>query len=96
VIRRRQVGRPRRVTDADVAVILAWHATRETQRALATRLGLSVRIVSRVIQSQGLHYKTAGPRTDLPQEVSSVSAGDGVVAVDAAASGVAVEPHETE
>jgi hypothetical protein len=93
---RRQVGRPRRVTDADVAEILAWHATRETQRALARRLGLSVRVVSRVIQSQGLHYKTAGPRTDLSQGISSVSAGDGVVAVDAAVSGLAVEPHETD
>ena len=59
--RRRQVGRPRRVTDADVAAILAWHASRETLRALARRLGLSARVVSRVIQSQGLHYKTRAP-----------------------------------
>ena len=61
--RRRQVGRPRRVTDADVAAILAWHASRETLRALARRLGLSARVVSRVIQSQGLHYKTRAPAT---------------------------------
>jgi DNA-binding transcriptional regulator YdaS (Cro superfamily) len=51
------------VTDADVAAILAWHASRETQRALARRLGLSARVVSRVIQSQGLHYKTRAPVT---------------------------------
>lgn len=75
---RRQVGRPRRVTDADVAAILAWHASRETQRALARRLGLSVRVVSRVIQTQGLHYKTPSPTVQLllvlaSQDVSSVS-----------------------
>jgi transposase len=65
VSRRRQVGRPRRVTDADVAAILAWHVSRETLRALARRLGLSARVVSRVIQSQGLHYKTRAPVTAL-------------------------------
>ncbi len=68
---RRQVGRPRRVTDADVDEILAWHATRETQRALARRLGLSVRVVSRVIQSQGLHYKTPSPTVQLSLVLSS-------------------------
>ena len=67
---RRYVGRPRRVTDADVAEILAWHAARETRRELAKRLGLSVRVISRVIQSGGLHYKTAGPKAELSQEAS--------------------------
>jgi hypothetical protein len=66
------------VTDADVAEILAWHASRETQRSLAKRLGLSVRVVSRVIQTQGLHYKTPSPTVQLSlvlasQDVSSVS-----------------------
>lgn len=68
--RPRQVGRPRRVTDADVAGILAWHASRETLRALARRLGLSARVVSRVIQSQGLHYKTRAPVTALATVVT--------------------------
>jgi hypothetical protein len=68
---RRQVGRPRRVTDADVAAILAWHASRETQRALARRLGLSVRVVSRVIQTQGLHYKTPSPTVQLSLVLTS-------------------------
>ena len=69
--RRHQVGRPRRVTDADVAAILAWHASRETLRALARRLGLSARVVSRVIQSQGLHYKTRAPVPLLTTDAST-------------------------
>jgi hypothetical protein len=59
------------VTDADVAEILAWHGSRETQRALARRLGLSVRVVSRVIQTQGLHYKTPSPTVQLSLVLSS-------------------------
>lgn len=70
--RRRQVGRPRRVTDADVAAILAWHASRETQRALARRIGLSVSVVSRVIRSRGLHYKTHAPVPLLASEASTM------------------------
>ncbi len=71
MIRRRQVGRPRRVTDADVAAILEWHASRETQRALARRLGLSVSVVSCVIRSRGLHYKTRAPVPLLTSDASS-------------------------
>jgi len=58
------MGRPRRVTDADVAAILAWQAARETQRQLARRLGLSVRTVSHVIRTRGSHYKTPSPDAD--------------------------------
>jgi hypothetical protein len=84
---RRYVGRPRRVTDADVTEILAWHAARETRRELSQRLGLSVRVISRVIQSGGLHYKTAGPQADVSQEVSLSPLGQ---------AGESVEFRETE
>lgn len=54
-------GRPRRVTDADVAEILAWADSRFTARQLATKLGLSIETIRRVIRSRGRHYKTASP-----------------------------------
>lgn len=54
-------GRPRQVSDADIAEILRWHAMHETKRALARRLGLSTSTVSAVIRTQGRHYKSPSP-----------------------------------
>ena len=54
-------GRPRRVTDADIAAILAWADSFVTCRQLAARLGVSTSTVRRVIQTRGHHYKTQSP-----------------------------------
>ena len=54
-------GRPRRVTDADVAEILAWADNHVTCRQLAAKLGLSVETVRKVVQTRGRHFKTESP-----------------------------------
>jgi IS30 family transposase len=56
-------GRPRRVTDADIAAILAWADSYVSCRQLADRLGLSVATVRRIVQSRGAHYKTESPES---------------------------------
>lgn len=58
----RPSGRPRIVTDAMVEEILAWHRHRETMKALAARLGVSVATVRLVIRSGGTHYKVPAPQ----------------------------------
>lgn len=55
------VGRPRKVTDGDIAEILAWHAARETCAQLAQRLGLSQATIRRVIRTRGRHFKKPPP-----------------------------------
>lgn len=66
-------GRPRIVTDAMVEEILAWHRHRETMKALAHRLGVSVATVRLVIRSGGRHYKVPSPeRRALVLDESSV------------------------
>jgi hypothetical protein len=59
---RRWVGRPRRVTEDDIRAILEWQRTHETRRQLAARLKLSLSTVTRVVKTQGKHYKTPGSR----------------------------------
>ncbi len=54
-------GRYRRVTDAAIARILAWHDNRMTRRQLARELGLSETAVGNVIKSRGTHFKTESP-----------------------------------
>jgi transposase len=46
-------GRPRRVTDEQVEIILQWHASRKSMGQLAKELGLSKATVSYVIQMGG-------------------------------------------
>jgi hypothetical protein len=65
----RVVGRPRKVTDADIAEIVAWHAARETCAQLAKRLGLSVTTVRKVVRSHGRHYKKPPPEEDGPARI---------------------------
>lgn len=65
------IGRPRKLTDRQVRVILAWHMrylfwrafrkTLTTQRELARELGVSQATISHVIRIEG-KYKT-GRRT---------------------------------
>jgi IS30 family transposase len=66
-MRHSTAGRPRRVTDGDIAEILRWHHARETQQQLAARLGLSRATVSRVMRSRGTHYKRPSPEEGRPR-----------------------------
>jgi hypothetical protein len=54
------VGRPRAVTDAQVAAILEWHRGRKTLKQVARELNLSPGTVRNVIQRNG-EYKQASP-----------------------------------
>lgn len=65
------VGRPRAVTDAQIAIILAWHesvlawkaqrAALKTLRQLAQELGLGRGTVTNVIRNGGV-YKQPDPK----------------------------------
>ena len=64
------IGRPRKLTDAQVQIILAWHARYlrwkslgrmlKSQRALAGEMGISQSTISYVVRHQG-RYKQACP-----------------------------------
>ena len=64
------IGRPRRLTDRQVKIILAWHIrfllwravrrTLKSQRQLARELGVSQATISHVIRLGG-HYKQISP-----------------------------------
>jgi transposase len=64
------IGRPRKLTDRQVKVILAWHArfllwralrlTLKSQRQLAKELGVSQATISHAVRLQG-RYKKAAP-----------------------------------
>src|SRR5581483_7446045 len=64
------IGRPRRLTDQEVAIILAWHeqilalkalrATIKTQRQLACELGVAPSTIAHVIACRG-QFKQASP-----------------------------------
>ena len=68
--RKSTMGRPRRLSDADVARILDWHEARrawwaagaslKSRRALAAELGVSPSTISHVIACQGC-YKQPSP-----------------------------------
>jgi len=72
------MGRPRRLSDADVARILAWHAARcawraagaslQSRRALAAELGVSMSTVSHVIACRGCYKLPSPERRDQEQE----------------------------
>jgi IS30 family transposase len=54
------VGQPRRLTDAQVAEILAWHATRKTLTQVAEEYGVCTATISNVIERRG-QYKQPSP-----------------------------------
>lgn len=54
------VGRPRKVTDAQVKRILMWHASRRTLAQFSKEIGLSESVVQSVI-SRGGRYKQPSP-----------------------------------
>ena len=72
------MGRPRRLSDADVARILAWHEARcawraagaslLSRRSLAAELGVSMSTVSHVIACRGCYKLPSPERRDQEQE----------------------------
>jgi len=70
------MGRPRRLTDAQVAMILAWHeeiadlkvlrARIKTQRQLARELGVSASTIAHVIACRG-EFKQVAPENRAPE-----------------------------
>ena len=68
------IGRPRKLTDQQVRIILAWHArylawralraTLKTQRQLAIELGVSQSTISRVVRSGGRYKRAAAKGVD--------------------------------
>ena len=59
--RRSVLGRPRMLTEVQIATVLAWHDSRVTMKQLADSLGVSMTTVGHVIKSRGAHYKQAPP-----------------------------------
>jgi hypothetical protein len=59
--RKSVLGRPRALTQAQIATILVWHDSRVTLKQLAASLGVSTSTVVHVIESRGSHYKQAPP-----------------------------------
>jgi hypothetical protein len=59
--RRSVLGRPRMLTEAQIATVLAWHDSRVTMKQLADSLGVSTTTVAHAIKSRGTHYKQAPP-----------------------------------
>ena len=54
-------GRPRRLTDAQIAEILAWYLSRLTNRQMAARYGIARGTLENIIRTHGEHYKQASP-----------------------------------
>lgn len=54
-------GRPRRLTDRQIAEILAWYRSRLTNRQMAARYGIARGTLENIIRTHGTHYKQAPP-----------------------------------
>ncbi len=54
-------GRPRRLTDFQIAEILAWYRSRLTNREVAQRYGIARGTLENIIRTHGTHYKQAPP-----------------------------------
>ena len=54
-------GRPRRLTDAQIAEILEWYQTRLTNTQMAERYGIARGTLENIIRTNGQHYKQASP-----------------------------------
>jgi transposase-like protein len=54
------VGRPRALTDTQIAEILRWHASRQTVADVARHYGVSSNTIAAVIRRGGV-YKQASP-----------------------------------
>jgi hypothetical protein len=60
-VRHSVYGRPRALTRAQIADVLAWHDSRVTVKEFAASLGVSTSTLRQVIKSRGTHYKQAPP-----------------------------------
>lgn len=66
------IGRPRKLSDRQVRIILAWHArylvwraygkALKSQRQLASELRVSQSTISRVVRTRGLYKREASTR----------------------------------
>ncbi len=54
-------GRPRRLTDAQIAEIAAWHKTKLTNAQMAAKYGIGHTTLERVLRTLGKDYKQAPP-----------------------------------
>lgn len=54
-------GRPRRLTDSQIAEILEWHQSRITNSQMAERYGIARGTLENIIRTSGRHYKQASP-----------------------------------
>ena len=54
-------GRPRRLTDSQIAEIVEWHGSRRTNRQMAERFGIARGTLENIIRTHGRHYKQASP-----------------------------------
>jgi hypothetical protein len=54
-------GKPRSLTDAQIAEILAWADARRTIKQKAAELGLTAGLVAHVILTRGKQYKQPSP-----------------------------------
>jgi transposase len=57
---RSTLGRPRRLTDAQIAAILDWHRNRKSYKQVAREYGVSVNTIKYVIRHGG-QYKQCDP-----------------------------------
>ena len=54
-------GRPRRLTDSQVAEIVQWHRSKITNAEMAARYGIARGTLENIIRTNGQHYKQASP-----------------------------------
>jgi transposase len=54
-------GRPRRLTNSQIAEILDWYQARLTNRQMAERYGIARGTLENIIRTHGEHYKQASP-----------------------------------
>lgn len=55
------VGRPRRLTDAQIAEILTLRQPRPTLGEIARRFGVSRWLITFILSTEGKHYKRESP-----------------------------------
>ena len=54
-------GRPRRLTDSQIAEIMQWYRSRLTNAEMAARYGIARGTLENIIRTSGQHYKQASP-----------------------------------
>ena len=54
-------GRPRKLTNTQVADILAWHRAKLTNGQMAARYGIARGTLEAIVRTGGKHYKQASP-----------------------------------